>query len=206
MGHQKRENTCSEIAAGVLLSLTGLQMEFTLVRQKWYDGHSRLQETREHGGITMDMDAVRIRCFEQDDRERVKAFFDQMGGETRAFFDRNSGNSSNALNFFEGKDQEVIRWMALYQGRMVGYLFLWDLDKLIPWLGIAVAEDCKGMHLGRRLMQTARDYAMSQGKGGILLTTHLANLRGQGLYERSGYERMGIHTSGEILYLLRFER
>lgn len=53
-------------------------------------------------------------------------------------------------------------------------------------------------------MQTAHDHAVTAGKGGILLTTHVSNLRGQGLYERSGYERMGMHSSGEILYLLRF--
>ena len=95
--------------------------------------------------------------------------------------------------------------MALDGDRMAGYLFLWDLNKSVPWLGIAVAEAYKGKHLGRILMQTAKEYAMAQGKGGILLTTHVANLRGQGLYERSGYERLGIHTSGEILYLLRFD-
>ena len=70
--------------------------------------------------------------------------------------------------------------------------------------GIAVAEDWKGRHLGRELMARAEKHALENGKGGILLTTHTANLRGQGLYERSGYERLGVHTSGEFLYLRRF--
>lgn len=154
----------------------------------------------------MDFNALQIRTFELNDYALVKSFFSQMSGETRAFFDRGSGNSSNALGFFESKDQNVIRWMALDKGCMVGYVFLWDLDKGVPWLGIAVAEDYKGKHLGRRLMKTAHDYALSQGKGGILLTTHVANIRGQGLYERCGYERQGMHTNGEVLYLLRFSK
>ncbi len=153
----------------------------------------------------MNIEGITIRCFEQNDRLLVEAFFQQMGGESRAFFDRADGNSGNALGFFDGKDTHVIRWMALYEGRMVGYVFLWDLDKMIPWLGIGVAEDLKGKHLGRQLMQTASDYVKTQGMGGILLTTHVANLRGQGLYERCGYERMGMHSSGETLYLLRFK-
>jgi len=154
----------------------------------------------------MEMGKLETRTFEMRDRETVEAFFGQMGGETRALFDRAHGNMDNALRFFEGKDRHVVRWLVLDQGRMVGYVFLWDLDMGIPWLGIGVAEDYKGRHLGRHLMETAQEYARSLGKGGILLTTHVANIRGQGLYEHCGYERMGMHSSGETLYLLRFKQ
>jgi len=53
-------------------------------------------------------------------------------------------------------------------------------------------------------MAHAEAHARELGKGGILLTTHIANLRGQGLYEGCGYEYLGVHTSGERLYLKRF--
>lgn len=152
----------------------------------------------------MESDILEIRTFDMEDRNLVEEFFDQMGSETRAFFDRGSVNRKNALSFFEGKDRNILRWIAMDHGRMVGYVFLWDLDTTIPWLGIAVSDDYKGKHLGRKLMKTAEEYAQSQNNGGILLTTHIANLRGQALYEHCGYERMGIHNTGEILYLLRF--
>ena len=87
----------------------------------------------------------------------------------------------------------------------LGYLFFFSYEYKIPWLGIAVSDDVKGMHLGTRLMEFAKNYAMAHGKGGILLTTHQANLRGQMLYENSGYERLGNHYSGEVMYILRFE-
>lgn len=154
----------------------------------------------------MEQEKLIIRLFGQQDRPLVEAFVSQMGGETRAFFDRNGGNSKGALSFFEGTDQHILRWLALSEGRMVGYVFLWELHRSVPWLGICVAEDFKGKRLGRQLMQVAENHARTNGMGGILLTTHLANIRGQGLYERCGYERMGIHESGEILYLLRFDR
>jgi len=155
--------------------------------------------------MEQNIDLVTIREFEAPDKERVQVFFHQMGGETRAFFDRGNGNQRGALGFFEGTDKNVVRWLAIDQERMVGYVFLFELDYDVPWLGIAVAEDFKGRHLGRRLMQTAHEYARTHHKGGVLLTTHVANIRGQGLYERLGYERLGMHSTGEVLYLLRFK-
>ena len=143
----------------------------------------------------------------ETDRPLAEAFFAQMGGESRAFFNRGGGNERSTLAFFtaeEGARPAAAYFLAEDQGRMAGYVFLWDLDRSVPWLGIAVAEDWKGRHLGRELMAYAEEYARSLRKGGILLTTHIANLRGQGLYEASGYEYLGVHTSGERLYLKRF--
>ena len=145
-----------------------------------------------------------IRPFQKGDRQAVEEFFDQMGGETRAFFDRNSGNKTTALRYFTEDPENVRYFLAEVNGLMVGYVFLFEMEKSVPWLGIAVREEYKGRHLGRKLMQYAENYAKAQGKGGILLTTHVSNIRGQGLYERSGYQRMGMHSSGEVLYLLRW--
>ena len=152
--------------------------------------------------IDIERDIV-IREFTLEDKDMVTAFFDQMIGESKAFFNRNNGNRTNAMKFFSGEAKNTIYFMAEHMKEMVGYLFLWDIDTQIPWLGIAVCEKMKGMRLGGRLMRYAESYARKNGKGGILLTTHVANLRGQSLYESAGYRRMGIHTSGEILYLLR---
>ena len=152
------------------------------------------------------MGILPIRPFDKNsDKPLVEAFFAQMGGDSRSFFNRGGGNERDTLAFFspEGRP-ETAYFMAEDNGRMAGYVFLWDLDKAIPWLGIAVAEDWKGRHLGRDLMTHAEEYARGLGKGGILLTTHIANLRGQGLYENCGYEYLGMHTGGERLYLRRF--
>jgi len=152
------------------------------------------------------MGQLPIRPFDRNtDKPLVEEFFARMAGESRGFFNRGGGNERDTLAFFapEGRPNTAY-FMAEEQGRMAGYVFLWDLERAVPWLGIAVAEDWKGRHLGRDLMARAEEHARGLGKGGILLTTHVANLRGQGLYERCGYECMGIHTSGERLYLRRF--
>lgn len=148
--------------------------------------------------------SVIIRPFQPGDRALVQAFFDQMGPESRGFFNRNHGNERGALAFFEEGEGNNRRFLAEMNGKMVGYVFFFAYDCKVPWLGIAVSEDAKGHHLGTRLMEFARKYALEHGKGGILLTTHQANVRGQVLYEKSGYQRLGNHHSGEVLYFLNF--
>ena len=96
-------------------------------------------------------------------------------------------------------------WMAEQDNKMVGLVFFKEWNTSIPWLGIAVREDCKGQGLGPTLIRFAQDYALQAGKGGIQLITHAANLRGQLLYESMGFERIGVHgKSGEWYYLFRY--
>ena len=51
----------------------------------------------------------------------------------------------------------------------------------------------------------AETYAREHGKGAIILTTHVRNIRGQALYNKSGYTHLGTHTTGELLYIRYFE-
>ena len=152
------------------------------------------------------MSDYEIRLFQPGDRPMVEAFFDQMAPDSRSFFNRNNGNRNGAMRFFEGKDgPNVLRWAAVQDGEMIGYVFLWDTDTMIPWLGIAVSESMRGRHFGEILIKTCEDWCRDHGKGGILLTTHMANVRAQTLYERCGFEKIGIHLhDNELLYLKRF--
>jgi RimJ/RimL family protein N-acetyltransferase len=129
-----------------------------------------------------------------------------MGEESASFFNVDRGNEKTALDFTDGKLPEHLYFMAVDEAdpTPAGIAFLWDKSKRVPWFGIAVAEKYKGKHLGRRLIAAVRDYCEERGCGGILLTTHKNNLRAQRLYEHCGFERLGVHTSGELLYLLRF--
>ncbi|MBR7141927.1 MAG: GNAT family N-acetyltransferase [Clostridia bacterium] len=152
----------------------------------------------------MSMETLHIRPFAPTDKKLVEDFFDAMGPESRAFFNRLDGNRNLALRAFEPGDTDVLRWLAEDEGRMVGYIFTWDIQSSIPWIGIAVADDYKGRHLGHRLLETVKQWAVGLGKGGLLLTTHQANIRAQVLYEKFGFTRMGTHWGGEVLYLLHW--
>jgi hypothetical protein len=69
-----------------------------------------------------------------------------MGGETRALFNRYDANRKFAMKYFEDKAEDSVWFMAETNNRMIGCVFLWGMNKKIPWLGIAVAEDWKGKH------------------------------------------------------------
>ena len=153
------------------------------------------------------MENITIRPIVAGDEGAINEFFDAMGGESRTLFNRHGGNQAGVLNFCREQNTDRCRyWMAeATDGRMAGLIFLWDLHTGVPWLGIAVREDLRGQHLGRKLIAFAQDYARENGKGGIQLTTHVANLRGQSLYETMGFRKLGTHgASGEFYYLFRF--
>ena len=152
------------------------------------------------------MNDITIRLIEPGDKDRLLRFFAQMAPDSRSFFNRHDGNLKWALRYFEGADTQAMRrWIAVQDGEMVGYVFLWDVDTMIPWLGIAVAESMRGRHFGQTLIETAEAWCRQEGKGGILLTTAMANVRAQVLYERCGFDRLGVHSqSNELLYLKRF--
>ncbi|MBQ8898923.1 MAG: GNAT family N-acetyltransferase [Clostridia bacterium] len=148
-----------------------------------------------------------IRTIESNDADLVNEFFDQMGPESRSFVNRGNHNRNGILRYVNGARDNTICWMAEKDGKMVGLVWLWDLDKRIPWLGIAVGENIKGKNLGGRLLGHAESYASENGYGGIFLTTHTANLRGQVAYEKAGYEKLGLHMgSMEFLYIRRFDK
>ena len=146
-----------------------------------------------------------IRPAEAEDEEMINEFFSVMGGESRGFFNRGDGNRRGFLSYIKDKPDSVRYWIGIIDGKMAGMVFLWDLNTSIPWMGIAVREEYKGQHLGRRLVAFVQDYVRKLGKGGIQLTTHVPNIRGQGLYEAMGFEKIGTHgASGEFYYIYRF--
>ena len=148
---------------------------------------------------------ITLRPLREDDEALINDFFDRMGPESRALFNRRDYNRKGVLKQCRTPLASRIYWLALLDGEMVGYVFFLDWDTGIPELGIAVRDDLQGQHLGKHLMEYAIEQAGSNGKGGIYLTTHTANLRAQVLYESLSFTCMGITKNGtELFYLYRF--
>jgi len=146
-----------------------------------------------------------IRLMTPEDRKLMSEFYDAMGPETRFFVNRREGNRKFNNRYLDGNEPNALFYLAEEEGKMVGLVFLWDMDTGIPWLGIAVRDDYKGKHLGRKLILHAQHIAVEQGKGGIILTTAPANIRGQALYENMGFVLHGncYKAEGELLYIWR---
>ena len=159
----------------------------------------------------VDLSSVRIRELSSDDLPMISEFFDQMAGDTRAMFNRNDINRIRATEFFSGRGAtDQVQFAAVVNEggneQIVGYVFLWDLNTRIPWLGIAVRESWKGKHLGRTLLEHAERYALENGCGGIMLTSVPANIRAHSLYSRMGYDYCGSYIDGEFMFIKRFAR
>lgn len=146
---------------------------------------------------------LRIRRIVEQDKERVKEFFSSLGSESVLFFNANRKNERQMNKYFSNKAQNFIPFMAEFNGKMAGLMFLYRLNRSIPWLGVCVADEFQGKGIGKKLMAYAEKYALENNKGGILLTTHIANTKAQSLYIKAGYEQLGI-SEHEIVYLLSF--
>ena len=154
-----------------------------------------------------------IRPMTLDDRYMIEPFFAQMSQRTRNMF--NESNHLGLLACFEpekygkyafGVRRNFIAVVPAEDGkeRIAGLVFLWNLDTKAPYLGICIAEDWKGRHLGSRLINYAKDYCIAHNKGAVLLTTYKDNIEGQGLYKKSGFKQIGISDDDELLFLLAF--
>ena len=151
-----------------------------------------------------DKQKISFRLMRATDREGIQAFFDEMGEESASFFNVNHGNERRVMAFFEDGKPDHLFWVAEAEGLIVGIAFIWDLDSMIPWFGVAVRDGFKGRHVGTDLTRYVMEVCLSRGCGGILLRTAESNLPARGLYEKCGFENIGRHPSGEILYLKRF--
>lgn len=161
---------------------------------------------------TVNPDEASIRKLETQDMGLVFEFFDQMAGSTRAMFNRGDVNRIRVVEHLSRTTEDnQVHFAAVVKNddgteKMVGYVFLWNLDTKIPWLGLAVREDWKGHHLGRRLLQHLDDYLKPRGYGGVMLTSVPANIRAHSLYTRMGFEYFGVYPDSEFLYIKRYAK
>ena len=154
---------------------------------------------------TVLLQQITLREVMAGDEVLINDFFDRMGGESRALFNRREYNRRGLLKYCAKPDPTRRYFMAEYQGEMAGYVFFLDFDTSIPQLGLAVRDDLAGKGLGAYLVEVAQNMAKEQGKGGLQLTTHVANLRAQALYEKMGFALIGPTKNGtEFFYLYRF--
>ena len=152
------------------------------------------------------IDSLDVREFTPDDTRVISDFFDRMGPESRSVFNRRDYNRRGILKFANRPDPTRKYYLAMLGSEVAGYFFFLDYDSSIPELGIAVRDDLSGHGIGTHLVALAKEIATTEGKGGIQLTTHVANLRAQTLYESAGFVCKGVCKNGtELFYLLNFK-
>ena len=153
------------------------------------------------------MNDLVFREMRADDEARMRAFYRGLGEESAAFFNVDHGNERRTMDFFGPSPRPNHRYYAAETGGVIaGHLFIWDTDTRIPWLGIAVRDDFQGRGVGSFMLRSLFGLLEAEGFGGLLLRTAQNNIPAQKLYEKNGFERIGTHPSGELLYLKRFTK
>ena len=155
-----------------------------------------------------------IREINDKDGAMVAEFFANLSAQSTWMFNKSGFNTRRALDYVDGNTANRKYWIAVEPNengkdeRIAGCVFLWSLNKCIPWFGIVNADAWRGKHLGSRLMEHAINYCKGNGYGGILLSTRFENEPAQKLYEKWGFKKMGKfrERNTEYLYLLCFDK
>lgn len=81
--------------------------------------------------------------------------------------------------------------VAVHEGRIVGWSFIWDLYADEPTLGLGIADAYQGKGLGAAMMDQVMAAARRLGLSKVYLTVVQGNHVAWGLYERRGFVRYG---------------
>lgn len=147
-----------------------------------------------------------VRKMQTGDKEKVAGFYASMGEQSARFFNANHGNEKRTMAFFENGKKDHVFYVAFEGEELIALAFIWDIDRTVPWFGIAVRDSAQGKGVGTAFLKEIFADILSAGYAGLLLRTAQENIPAQGLYEKCGFERLGVHPSGEYLYLKRFAR
>lgn len=105
-----------------------------------------------------------------------------------------AGNSTNTFRYFNSRPYNVISnhlltIVAFKDGMPVGYGHLDREDEKV-WLGIAVAENSKGLGLGKKIMTALTTYADKESIPEISLTVDEINVVAIKLYKQYNFSRI----------------
>ena len=154
-----------------------------------------------------DYSKIYLRLAKDGDQKIINDFFDSLSGESRALFNRRDYNRKGILKHLSNPLDSRIYYIYEDEGKMAGYVFLLDYDTSVPSLGIALANDYQGKKIGEKLISFMQEKIIRENLGGLQLTTHVANIRAQALYEKMGFVCMGgCKNSTELFYLWRYRK
>ncbi len=150
------------------------------------------------------MSDIIFRRFTHKDKSEVESFFADMGDRSASFFNVGHGNERRTMEFFENGKPDHLFYGLFENDRLLAYAFIWDIDRTAVWFGIAVRDGYQGHGLGGRLTELVLAECRKAGRSAVLLRTRSDNVSARSMYEKQGFEEIGTHPSGEILYMRRF--
>jgi len=134
------------------------------------------------GGIML------IRKLNKTDTEKFYEFFTALSERTKYFFHPHPFDRETAEKLCNERDKNIVRFVVIIDEKIVGYGFLWDLDKDFPSLGICIRDGFQGKGIGKGLMEYLINFAKKKDKKGLVLTVYEDNEHALCLYKKYGFE------------------
>jgi len=146
--------------------------------------------------------AVSIRRIGAADTERLADFYNSLSAASKRTFrplnDATDQHECKAIieDNRPGIDRKL-DLVAVCDGKIVGWSFLWNLYEDAATLGLAIADDWQGQRLGTRMLTMLVDKARTHGVRHINLTVVKDNIVAQRLYCKFGFVKTGEFVSEE---------
>ncbi|QAY65096.1 GNAT family N-acetyltransferase [Paenibacillus protaetiae] len=118
--------------------------------------------------------------------------------EYRMFYNQESNLASAKaflLERFEHRESVIFVAKDVNHNKIIGFTQLYpsfssiSMQRSLILNDLYVLSDFRGAGAARGLLEAAKDYAKSIKAKGLALSTAVDNVRAQGIYEKSGYER-----------------
>jgi ribosomal protein S18 acetylase RimI-like enzyme len=151
---------------------------------------------------------VTIRRLQPGDAANLASFYNTLSNRSRRTF-RPLGLSTTIETCEKTVQDNLpdadVRYdlVAVDDGQIVGWSFLWDLGSDQPMFGLGIADHYQGQGLGSRLMDRVMAEARGRGLGQVRLTVVQDNDVARAMYERRGFVRCGAFTAEDGLDYFR---
>ena len=141
---------------------------------------------------TRDGCKLTVRRLTANDAKALQQFDADLSAEShRKFLPHGYDDESVAKVLARSESGDDFTLGAFDGDRIVGYFFLWYMDKAVPLLGIGMLDAYQHRGLGRQMMQLLMQHGRDTGRDGIELTTMLDNDNAFALYQKVGFVYQG---------------
>ncbi len=91
-------------------------------------------------------------------------------------------------NFFDEFNQNTrVYFVAKEDGKVVGYIGLFNCDTDLNIIGIAVKKEKQNRGIGKKLLNFCKGYALNSGKKSLSLEVNEHNLNAINFYKKNGF-------------------
>lgn len=135
---------------------------------------------------------IEVRPLADGDAPLLARFNAELSEASRGCFLPHAYDAETLAAIIARTEQGADRaYIALADGDIAGYFFLWEFEMDVPVLGVGIADVWQNQGLGRRFLEILIGDARCAGRMGIELTTLPDNARAFALYESLGFVHIG---------------